>query len=394
MHGGCNFGSVYPHCSSRWYAETCRLSALLHRRWYLPIFDAMKRMLFHLLFWLAYYCLTVYFEWQWLDAFGCNWPAGVKLLRASITGALYTLPYMALAYYLLHVGVVNIIQRSRHRWQGIAMVLASYFAAIFTVIVFARLVALPYVYDNLVVPQGHFIQPAKFFTLMLEAAFPAGVLLSIQFVEMQMKAKEREQTIIKEKLNTELQLLKSQLNPHFLFNTLNNIYGLTRKKSDMAPEAVLKLSEMLSFMLYEANSGTISIKKEMQFLDDYISLQRLRYPDSFRIVFNKMVDDEERQIAPLLLLPLLENAFKHGAGDSHADSYIHIDLKLQQAQLMFTITNSYERNGQDMRSDTIGLHNIKRQLQLLYRTQQLVLMDNENVFTAQLNINLDSYEKI
>jgi two-component system, LytTR family, sensor kinase len=199
---------------------------------------------------------------------------------------------------------------------------------------------------------------------------------------------------MKEKLSTELQMLKSQLNPHFLFNTLNNIYGLTRKKSDMAPEAVLKLSEMLSFMLYEANSGTISIRKEIQFLEDYISLQRLRYPDSFRIVFNKVVDDEAQQIAPLLLLPLLENAFKHGAGDSHADSYIHIDLKLQQAQLMFTITNSFERNGPDMRSDTIGLHNIKRQLQLLYRTQQLVLMDNDNVFTAQLSINLDSYEKI
>lgn len=189
-------------------------------------------------------------------------------------------------------------------------------------------------------------------------------------------------------------MLKSQLNPHFLFNTLNNIYALTRKKSDLAPEVVLKLSELLSFMLYESGTDTIPIEKEIKFLEDYIDLQKIRYTDELSVVFNKHIDQPTQPIAPLLLLPLVENAFKHGASENHFDSFIHIDLTVKDGQLNFSIQNSFEKNLNGTQTNSIGLHHTTRQLELMYATQQLSISNENDVFNVELTVNLNSYGKI
>jgi two-component system, LytTR family, sensor kinase len=347
-----------------------------------------------MIFWLAYYCVSGYFEHLWLKDIAGSWPASKLLVRGAVASLLYLVPYMSISYYLLYFGIVGIIQQRRKKWLGIAQVIIVYLLGVLSVIIIARLIVLPYVYENVIPPQGHFILPSRFLGIMIEAAFPAGLLLCVQYVEALQKARAYEQQIEKEKLNAELKMLKSQLNPHFLFNTLNNIYALTRKKSDMASHAVLKLSEMLSFMLYEASNNTIPIRNEIQFLEDYISLQKLRYPDSLDLSFTKDIDDVGKHIAPLLLLPLVENAFKHGASESHSASFIYMHLKLQGSQLLFTIENNFEQVEHATRPTAIGIYNINRQLHLIYKEQQLTLSNENGIFKAQLILNLDSYEQI
>lgn len=229
---------------------------------------------------------------------------------------------------------------------------------------------------------------------MIETAFPAGLLVAMQFVNSQLVAKEREKQLLKDKLTTELQLLKNQMNPHFLFNTLNNIYSLTRKKSDEAPEVVLKLSALLSFMLYESGSNTISIEREIAFLEDYISIQQIRYTDQLTLTFTKELDDPAQQIAPLLLLPLVENAFKHGASENQFASFIKLHLRLKNGELLFEIENSFEQSDLNRQPVMIGLSNTSRQLELLYGEQQLTVDNTSNIFKVQLFINLDSYGKV
>lgn len=310
------------------------------------------------------------------------------------TSFLYCLPHLTLAYYINYYAFKKIIQRNRSWIENISLVVAPYVLAICTVVLIARLIVLPYIYEGIITPSPTFFDPLKFLSIMVEAAFPAGVLMAIQFIRTQLDAKEREKNLLKEKLTTELKLLKSQLNPHFLFNTLNNIYALTRRKSDDAPEVVMKLSDLLSFMLYESGNDTISIEKEIKFLRDYIALQKIRYTDSLSVIFNTEVDYPSQAIAPLLLLPLVENAFKHGAEENHLDSHIRIHLKLHQDRLLFEIENSFENDLGTEKTNRIGLYNIRRQLELLYKEQQLDISDTNGIFKVRLNINLNSYGKI
>ncbi|RYG37839.1 MAG: GHKL domain-containing protein, partial [Chitinophagaceae bacterium] len=174
---------------------------------------------------------------------------------------------------------------------------------------------------------------------------------------------------------------------------LNNIYALTRKKSDQAPEAVLKLSELLSFMLYESRKETIPVSMEMAFLEDYIALERIRYDQRLQISFEKEVQDPSQPIASLLLLPLVENAFKHGASETRFDSFIKIQLKQHESNFHFSIENSFEATKAMAGTERIGLNNIRRQLELLYNDYNLDVNCQENIFNVNLYLNLNSYGK-
>lgn len=231
----------------------------------------------------------------------------------------------------------------------------------------------------------------RFMSILFNFVATSGLMFAIKSVRLQLKMKEREKKLIKEKLETELKMLRNQMNPHFLFNTLNNIYGLTKKKSDKAEEAIMKLSDLLSFMLYRSNKPSITIEEEIRILEDYIELEKLRY-ERLSIVVNKDVDDPAVAIAPLLLLPLVENAFKHGPSGSRFDSFIHINFILKNKVLLFEITNSFE-TGPDQAATTenIGLHNTRRQLELMYQSFRLEINNDGNIFQVKLHINLDTY---
>ncbi len=194
---------------------------------------------------------------------------------------------------------------------------------------------------------------------------------------------------------TELNFLKSQINPHFLFNTLNNVYALTLKKSDRAPETVLKLSEIMRYMLYECNERKVPLKKEINYLKNYIELEKLRISKSFDIVVNVEGDTDGKFISPLLLTPFIENAFKHGINQQLLDGYIHVKLIVNQENLQLTIENSKGSSGPtenpQKKSGGIGLANVKRRLEILYPdTHILNTEDKIDHYLIELTLKLDT----
>ena len=195
-----------------------------------------------------------------------------------------------------------------------------------------------------------------------------------------------------EKQEAELNYLKSQTNPHFLFNTLNNIYSLAKDKSDMAPEAILRLSKILRFMLYETGGDYIAIEQELKIMTDYIALEKLRYDESLRVNFNYDIEDMKQALPPLLLIPLVENAFKHGVSETRNQPFVDIHLSVNKRQLTFFVKNSSEKFGGERGvTENIGLSNLRRQLELLYKEYNLSAEQVDSIFTATLKINLASH---
>ena len=220
------------------------------------------------------------------------------------------------------------------------------------------------------------------------------------------KLKHAAQQLQIEKQAAELNYLKSQTNPHFLFNTLNNIYSLARDKSDLAPESVLRLSKILRFMLYETGGDYIAIEQEMKIITDYIALEKLRYDDSLLVNFNYDIEDMKQALPPLLLLPLVENAFKHGVSETRHQPFVDIHLSVNKRKLVFVVKNSTDTSpvqgglpaGTALLADkqagvkeNIGLSNLRRQLELLYKEFNISVQQGESAFTATLKINLASH---
>ena len=194
-----------------------------------------------------------------------------------------------------------------------------------------------------------------------------------------------------EKQQAELNYLKSQTNPHFLFNTLNNIYALSRDKSDLAPESILRLSKILRFMLYETGGKYVPIEQECRIISDYIALERLRYDENLQVNFNYEVNELKKQLPPLLLMPLVENAFKHGVSETRKDPFIDIQLSVINDILRFEVKNSTGKSQTErVVKENIGLGNLRRQLELLYQDYKFTVEHLESVFCARLYINLAS----
>jgi sensor histidine kinase YesM len=194
-----------------------------------------------------------------------------------------------------------------------------------------------------------------------------------------------------EKQEAELNYLKSQTNPHFLFNTLNNIYSLSRDKSDLAPESILRLSKILRYMLYEAGGQYIAIEQEIKIMNDYIALEKLRYDDSLHVNFNHDIEDMRQALPPLLLIPLVENAFKHGVSETRNRPFVDIHLSVNKRILTFVVKNSTDGSTGENVKENIGLSNLRRQLELLYTEYSLNLQQGPTSFTATLKINLATH---
>ena len=188
-----------------------------------------------------------------------------------------------------------------------------------------------------------------------------------------------------EKGKAELALLKNQINPHFFFNTLNNLYGLVVEKSDKAPEVVLKLSDMMRYIIYDGKEDVVQLTDEIEYLENYIELHRIRYQKEVEILFNKQIE-RDYSIAPLLFIILLENAFKHGVESMTQDAYVHIKLIATGNQVSFWIVNNFEEDPQKQ-SLGIGLDNLKKRLEHIYPQQYTLQLEKQaTTYSAQLTI--------
>jgi two-component system, LytTR family, sensor kinase len=208
------------------------------------------------------------------------------------------------------------------------------------------------------------------------------------------KLKSRNQELALEKKTSELIFLKSQTNPHFLFNTLNSIYALARDKSDLTADTVLRLSDILRYMLYETQSEFVSLDKEVEVIENYIELERIRYDETLKIIFEQQIENPEQKIPPLLLIHLIENAFKHGTSQTISQPFISINLTLKKSALLLIVNNSSVVNDvSENLKENIGITNLRRQLSLLFKESNLSVQKTNNSFLVTLEINLNSYAK-
>ncbi|MEO6229449.1 MAG: histidine kinase [Ferruginibacter sp.] len=199
-------------------------------------------------------------------------------------------------------------------------------------------------------------------------------------------AKEKENAFLK----TELSLLRSQVSPHFMFNVLNNMVALARKQSDQLEPSLIKLSSLMRYMLYETGEEKVSLEKETEYLQSYIDLQQQRFGKKVVINVNMCAGERLYDIEPMLLIPFVENAFKHGTGMIE-NAHIDINLKVENNVLYFSVTNKYNPDSTEIKDKAsgIGLANVKRRLNLLYQNQHSISISTDNnLFTVSLKINL------
>lgn len=205
--------------------------------------------------------------------------------------------------------------------------------------------------------------------------------------EIQLRQKEtRLRELEREKFAAELSLLKAQINPHFFFNTLNSLYGLTLKGSNLASDVVLRLSELMQYMLYETQANQVLLTDEIRHLENYIGIEQIRFTDRLELSFHFSGDIEGKWIVPMLLLPFVENAFKHSL--TGQAGWITIDLKVMGSRLFFKVDNSCQPVSNSRRNG-LGIANVKRRLELMYpHHYELRLKANPDSYEADLKLDL------
>ncbi|WP_342088333.1 sensor histidine kinase [Dyadobacter sp. OTU695] len=221
------------------------------------------------------------------------------------------------------------------------------------------------------------------FGAVLIFAISLPVLLAIQWT----KQNSMITALLHEKSLAELDLLKQQLNPHFFFNTLNNLYALSLQRSEQTPESILQLSELMRYVIYKAREPFVGIQDEVKYLNDYLQLQKIRLKRSLDLQFEKEIADSTIQVAPLLLIVFVENAFKHGVESAENPAFLHITLQADRRSVRFVCKNSFEP-ATDAHTG-IGLTNLRKRLALLYPGKHRLIAEAENgVFVASLEIDL------
>ena len=282
-------------------------------------------------------------------------------------------------FYFHHYYLFDRFVVTRHYFSYVGIVAASFGVIFFGSRLVKRLMfdSLPFMLKP--VSFHEFVRVFTWFLLVLIVGIGIKLLMQLR------QAEERAREIENAQLRTELSFLHAQINPHFLFNSLNTIYSLALKKSDVAPAAVLKLSHLLRYMVDDANRDTVALEQEVNYLNNYIELQRLRSTTSLVVGFKVIGDISSTQIAPLLLMPFVENAFKYGISNNEA-SPIDILLERTSSGLVFSVSNrKFEQGEKD--STGIGINNVKRRLQLLYNGKhELQILDKADSFFIKLII--------
>jgi LytS/YehU family sensor histidine kinase len=217
-----------------------------------------------------------------------------------------------------------------------------------------------------------------------------GLFISIKMLKTWYVKEEEKLILVKENANAELQLLKAQIHPHFLFNTLNNIYSFALDKSPKAPELVLKLSAVIKYMINDCEAALVSVEKEIKMIKDYIGLEKVRYGNHLDLQVHIRNDHTNILIAPFLLIPFIENSFKHGASQILSRPWIKLTLEVNSDHLYFELSNSKPNEIPELNAKKgIGLRNVEKRLQLLYpENHELTVMNEETQFTVVMRVSL------
>ena len=294
----------------------------------------------------------------------------------------YTVIYVLFPVFLL---------RKRYTLFFVSATLMAVFAAGLINIVDISLIG-PYILGHPL--YGYFLH-TKIIYKILDLIYIGSFPVLIKLWQRQIKQEKRAQELSVGKLGAELELLRNQLQPHFLFNTLNNLYGMVLSKHPQAAEVVMRLSDMMSYMLYECNSERIELEKEITQLKNYIELEKIRYGDRLELSFEVGGQLSGERIAPLLFMTFWENAFKHGPAKMEQPSWITGSLWVKGGQLDFRLENSIPNQSGTIDSSPytksgIGLNNVKKRLELLYPERYQLSTEVSDTYFVRLTIDLSS----
>ena len=347
------------------------------------IFSARYRVLRHVLFWTVFTFLTALIYVQYSEGI---W----TLQRQLFLGALWLPARIVYCYPLMYWVLPKFLLKGKYVQFGIIVFLwfvAGWFLNYLYRVYF--FIPLQQYLEIKAIVQGGW-QPGSF--LLLTTA--AGLTSIIVLFKYWFKKREEWLQAEKEKVTAELQLLKAQVHPHFLFNTLNNIYSFSLENSPKTPGLILKLSSLLSYMLYDCKADEVLLEKEIEIMKNYIDLEKERYGNKIEISWSIEGDIKDKYIAPLLLLPFLENAFKHGTSEQLEKPWLSVDLSVNQYTLKCKIVNS-KNEYVPVSYHGIGIQNVKKRLAFLYpEKHELKMNDEENFFVVSLWVELKNYKTL
>lgn len=349
--------------------------------------DMRSRILYHILFWLCYLSLYVIVHMLFVSPSDEGYSFSVKLLRYFFQELVF-LPWKILPFYFLFYYLIPKYLPT-HDYLKIA---SAFLLILFVCLLGYRSTIEPVqklLYGD--TPDFNVFSFSRIFYTLTDVLPAIALAATAKLLKGSIVSRRTQLKLEEEKNKAELNFLKAQTNPHFLFNTLNNLYGLARRNDANTAQSILKLSNLMRYILYECDTDTNTIETEIKLIEDYIDLEKLRYDDSLNLTFEKNIDDWTYQISPLILLPFVENAFKHGASENREATSIYINLNVENNQLSFSIENSIEA---DMltSNEGIGLSNVKRQLDLIYRDDYNLSFERTGkTFLVNLNIYSNSY---
>lgn len=335
-----------------------------------------KRWLLHLLFWVAVlFFYTIFFGFQ-STSYRVTFSFVSVLLPVTIATT-YFLNYELIPSFLLKK------KYGKFFLYFIYTLIVSFYINIGSVLaIFIAVAEMNWEELHPSNPKALFLVASMYVVVFLGVAIK--LVNQFQFNQVEI------QKLRSEKIEAELKFLKAQLHPHFLFNTLNNLYSLTLEKSDEAPNVVLKLSGLLDYILYECNAEFVAMDREIQQLKNYIELEKLRYSNRLRIELQFEQVDKNTMIPPMILMTLLENSFKHGVSKSMDNSWISVKFHTGNDELIFEISNSkhIRDNTEDGTKGGIGLENLRNRLKLIYQEDyKLAIEEDELSYGITLKLN-------
>lgn len=349
--------------------------------------------LYHLPFWFAYH-----FMW-WTLRIGSPMDvlASLALPHAAFKFFFYMVFQAAAVYFNLYFLMPRFLEKGRYFYY-LTLLLTTIVAAAALIVsgyyIGAWFIGKP-------MQELYHIDPANYFSIFESGALPSTaasmtLAMSIKLAKNWIETKQREQSLAKEKLETELKFLRAQFNPHFLFNTINSIFVLINKDPRMASDSLAKFSNLLRYQLYECNEQKIPIAQELSYMENFIELQKLRLDGNVQVTFNRdSVRDPGMTVAPFIIMPFVENAFKHVSQNKESENWIRINLKFSDSQFLIDISNSIAENTPTSNEAVvfhgIGLKNVRRRLDLLYAGQhELSVARDNSQFRVSLKLNLNA----
>ncbi|MEO6330127.1 MAG: histidine kinase [Ginsengibacter sp.] len=356
-----------------------------------------KSKLYHLPFWFMYH-------WMWWSIFSADsaWDVASNMLMRpySVKFLFYFVFQAAGVYFNLYFLIPKFLERGRYVQYVLLVVLTVICAAALIVPGYytAASLAGKSVKEMFDVDPGSYWHFFKYNTLSSSAA-SMTLAMSVKLAKKWMQTQQRERLLEQEKIETELKFLKSQFNPHFLFNTINSIFVLIHKDPEMASASLAKFSDLLRYQLYECNEHHIPLSQELGYLENFIELEKLRQEQY--LTLNEQIEPSlagNLSIAPFILMPFVENSFKHVSRSRQQQNFIKIHLHTKNDVLYFDIINSIsvrETASSDvLHYSGIGLKNVQRRLELLYPDKHELMIDQqEDEFRVSLRLQLDEHKQ-